>query len=349
MIKLLLFSTISGVLATRPLCPPSELLKPCGCYFAGIFCADLESIDLKSIFNKLNINKSISKEYGSFRIRNSTISEIPSNVFGDITFDKIYIENCDNLVNIDENAFTKSEEFINDFQISNNRKLTSTSVFKIVNKLKALKTLRIDFNGITDIPSHAIQAIGFNSVLTDIYIRGKSLAIIGENAFFNLNSLKRLYLFDTSIEYLPKNIVSSEKPTDQSLDLKIEGPFIKGFKISVHAFDSMKRPTSLTLSYGNYNFHGNEYIDENIFREFLLQNTQNRLDVGENQECKDPRNDWFKNNDTIRSRIKLWGGWHDQCSKESTTVRPKEPKGSANSLRLNLITIISLVRILLFI
>jgi hypothetical protein len=104
-------------------------------------CDGNEIIDLKQVFIKLSINLE-NKNFGTFSLNNTAVTEIPENVFGNITFQSIEIKNAYNLSLIHKNAFNNSNDNLLGFSISSTPLRTSKPLYDIWTAMSPMKNLR---------------------------------------------------------------------------------------------------------------------------------------------------------------------------------------------------------------
>ena len=177
-------------------CPSPDLITPCVCEDNGIICGGHSDIDLVNIFQTLEKNLTESeKHFNRFVLKNTLNRELKENTFKDITFDRIVIENCDNLVSINKDTFLETNKITKALIIRNNRALRSpdNSIFKAISKFVSLEYLALENNNIDEIPEYAFKSkYAYQDKLTEIQIRGKSLSKIGIKAFSSLRNLEKL-------------------------------------------------------------------------------------------------------------------------------------------------------------
>ena len=140
---LLVVVLIATINCESSVCPSPELLKPCVCEDNGIICGGHSDIDLVNIFQTLEMNLNESeKQYKSFSLSNTFITELKENTFKDITFDEISIYQCRNLSKIHINAFDATDWVTKKLIIQSNPALSSTdnSIFEVFSKFICGKT-----------------------------------------------------------------------------------------------------------------------------------------------------------------------------------------------------------------
>jgi hypothetical protein len=107
-----------------PSCPPPNIdITPCECLHgfddyisqkpSAIRCFGKQSLDLVNIFEILDANVNPqNKAFDIFYLNNTSIREIPENVFKEFTFKEIYFDRTTNLTTIDPKAFGESQKTV---------------------------------------------------------------------------------------------------------------------------------------------------------------------------------------------------------------------------------------------
>ena len=156
---------------------------------------------------------------------------------------------------------------------------------------------------VSHIPSNAFK-LGNGSLnnLGLIFIDGRSIKRIENNAFKYIPNLYSIIIINTSISYIPENAFALEIPSKDKLQ-KFEisltnNPFIYPYvsNIALGAFLSFNRPTTInfrTWMNGEVEYN---YLEEQIFLPFFMQNIENYLGFTFNLNCSDCRNKWIINN-----------------------------------------------------
>ena len=300
MSRFLIISSLLGHILT--ICPPEELLSPCTCHDDSIYCSGNTYLDLANIFRTMRENDTkIQKNFKMFYINNTFIEELVENTFEDFTFDAIKIQYCDNLSRIDENAFSNTNLVTKSIELWVLTKMnTTSSIFNILSKFKNLESIDIQYLNINEIPEHAFKPIiGFQDKLNTIIIRGPRLRKIHDNAFYFLNNLTYVELWDTNIDVISKNTFAFELNSDQNLTIRFRNcKFMSTFNIDRYTFFNSRRHIILDIS-GN----AIPYLDEKAFLTFLLADERNVIITDQLLDCNDCRNVWLRNYRIIDKRI----------------------------------------------
>lgn len=142
-----------------------------------------------------------SGEYRTLVIHSTDITEIERNIFSQIIFDYIYIDNNRHLVRIDPLAFKKSPA-MKSLMIVNNPFLADLSIFELSRNLLPSDTIGIIGNGITEIPENAFLIHGNVSHVKHIQLSNNKITKIGANAFVGHPLLEQLTLDHNNIQQL---------------------------------------------------------------------------------------------------------------------------------------------------
>ena len=175
-------------------CGPYQSLQPCKFTNNSIFCGGNTDIDLKAIFH--NFSKQLSdneKHFKLFYLSNTYIKVLEENTFNEITFDKIYINYCSNLTNIERYSFNATDLVTKEFVLQTNNKLSmDKSIFEILSSFVNIETIFVKDFGFNEIPSNAFRPInGYQKNLRDLGIY-QSFTKMGSHAFSNLKNLTQL-------------------------------------------------------------------------------------------------------------------------------------------------------------
>ena len=189
LLTFVLFVTISG-----NNCPKPETIEPCVCYsvrLPNIICSDIEyDFDLKTIFKNISHELVANvKHFESFKLINTSITEIPDNVFADIIFENIFIDTNPVLTRIHTNAFNGTQDIVLSFSalyspiVSTGPDYDLFRAFKSLNNLEQIAFYNIS---ITEIPDQA-----FDELINLVYISIKygNLKTIGQNIIRNFKNI----------------------------------------------------------------------------------------------------------------------------------------------------------------
>ena len=245
------------------------------------------------------------KHFYNFYLNNTFITELKENTFSDITFDRIDIENCKNLGNISEKAFTTTQLKTYFIGFENNPSLTSPnhSIFRALSKFTNALAIEFLKNNISEIPSNAF---GDQDKLRELVFTGESIKMIGNNAFSGLKNLNILHIDLTSIDLFPENAFEFNEESNQTLYLYIYGnKVLNSSGFSKSSLTKLKRPCEINLDTLYPLDHTLfSYLDQKVFEPFLILNTNNKIILHErNLDCSDCRNYWLKKNPNLLKQV----------------------------------------------
>ncbi|CAG2118279.1 unnamed protein product, partial [Medioppia subpectinata] len=254
-INLLAVAAVLSMVTADKICPDTTLIKaPCKFVeVANIKCAiECDSgvaLDLVAMFKALQTSlKAEEKTFVRFVLKNYKITELPANVFADIAFDAIIIEDAQSLKKIHSAAFNGGAYRVKRLDIINtpvNEATVGGDLFAAIQSLPNLANLRLIKTNLTMIPASGIKSM---NELMHIYIeQNKALKIIGHNAFVNLPKLKTLQIKDNAaIEKIlytafPINTVASKDP----LEIRLIADHLTYDSLVATTFDAINRPVNL--------------------------------------------------------------------------------------------------------
>ena len=285
-------------------CPAPELIKPCVCEDNGIICVENSDIDLVNIFQTLekNLTKS-EKHFKRFYLNNNFITELKENTFKRITFNEISILWCKNLTKIHINAFAQTDLITKIFKFNSNTEFKDNSIFEVISKFINLEELELGFNGITEIPSNALQrVVGYQDELKRLYFGGLDIKKIGSRAFSFLRSLESIIFQQTSIDYIPENAFEFDEESNQRMSIRFNSNnLLNSSSFHQDSLTHFKRPVTIDLKYSVNHF---KYLDEKVFKNFLNSNPENMIDMsGQIFDCNDCTNFWLTKQQNLLERF----------------------------------------------
>jgi len=294
-----LFVTISG-----NNCPKPETINPCTCETnrdeSEIKCYYIDyDIDLKTIFK--NISQELvgkDKHFSSFRVLETRITEIPDNVFADITFDIIKIESTTELTRIHTNAFNGTQHTVTDISIKYAPILVSTGpdydLFRALNSLHKLNLHEIGkAKHITEIPDQAFDGL---TNLTRIWIHEGRLKTIGQNIIRNLKNISLVDFTNNQIDTIADNAFTTDVMHTDVVEIYL--PINKLNVDQMNVFRNINYPISLDIQFNNIT-----YLDESIFGP-ILRNYDKSIIMNSNMDCNDCRNVWLIRDEKLRRELK---------------------------------------------
>jgi hypothetical protein len=332
-------------------CPPESIIKPCSCVIAipshtyllfndynaetiitqrkSIVCEHIDnsSFDLKSVFFKINSyanlisdNNDNATHFDSFLLHNTSVQELPENVFFNITFKSLMFQDNLLLTTINKNAFSYFENNVETFETLNTNLSDSATIFSIIKQFQSLRRLSMHNDQLTFIPSYAFNHTNLTHIWFGIEHSKKTQPIesIGEYAFYNLPSLKFVRIFSPKLTRITKyafaqrsrSILNNE--LDNMLELYIGGEMLNSTSFELTSFNRFRNRAVFIRFY-----HTNiTYLDENIFQPFLESNPSSLIDINLTNsyfkcDCRSEwiQNDYFQNLDQMDNRVYSYGCW----------------------------------------
>lgn len=315
-------------------CPSDEtLLFPCTCEFGeisrtvpnGLFgwsagtvnifgttteltCQkkDMTGDELKDVFEKVSRSGHEPKHFDVLTLRGAvSLTDIPSNVFSNITITSIWMNVVYNLKSIHPKAFVSetSDHVARSIQIlditsANFTSASSTEVddlFRAFSSLTNIRVLRLEKAGIPRIPSHAFAPENPQKQLNNLrylllsYDRRRhtsGISSIGSYAFMGAPKLVELGIVKNFIEEFHSFAFAFNETSNRQLTIHIGGnPFNDSFGLKPNAFSGSQRPVRITFDIDSFaasdaaNDPSLDFIPENVFRPFIEENPENYFEV----------------------------------------------------------------------
>jgi hypothetical protein len=219
--------------------------------------------------------------------------DIPERMIGGMQFEKIYFgPHCVSLRVIHPNAFDSSvnatETFVLDASyIPANQ---TASFYSVVNKFTRLTYLRYHSR---------LDHLDSNSFSTNLKSTLIYLVLVPTNVsgspFLGMNRLTELALYHGKLSRIPRdvlNIGEANSINPLSITLEFDQMNDTCFELGALTHPSLeKRKVHLSLTKNNFT-----YLDEKIFRPFLLANKLNVVSLFYNPlDCEDKRSAWVCN------------------------------------------------------
>ncbi len=252
------------------------------------------------------------KHFNSFKLNNSTMTELEENTFFDITFEEISLVWNKEMKHIHTKAFGSTS------LVTKRLNIEFTPVenfppnynfFLFLSTLKNIEAIFCQGLNLPVIPPHAIQpAAGFMTNLIDISFISSKIAILGINAFYDLTNLEVIDLSKNNLQTIPANAFQFKSPATKNLEIDLNGMIsLIGTGFQVGSLLNIKRPTLLSLT-GDTKI---TYLDEKVFKPFLDSNPGNTIKLIPDSglivsfDCDDCKNFWIKKDPKIHSRTDL--------------------------------------------
>ncbi|XP_076328954.1 oplophorus-luciferin 2-monooxygenase non-catalytic subunit-like [Tachypleus tridentatus] len=221
-------------------CPSEELFLPCKCEGSAVIqCNKAETTD--EVVESFKQKFEDFGAFGTFHMKNTTVSKIPSRLFGPAKFYSFRITGNLNLYTVEDNAFAGSEPFAELIDMSNNA-IFSSSVFQAISKLGRLQYINLENNSLIEVPDNAFG----KQLLQFISLRNNKIQSVGQYAFQHLASLQRLDLRDNLITMLQDNVFYFVQTTVDYISIALENNKI--YDVSNGALVGLKRSELLLIN-----------------------------------------------------------------------------------------------------
>jgi hypothetical protein len=264
--------------------------KPCDCFptLGQVQCIGKNVTEeiLKKINDNLKIDSSNTKEINLILIQSTNISKI-GDLFTDIKFRKIIIENNKNLNTISKNAFARG--ILKSLVIRDNPKLNDTKIFDLARSLEPSETIEFDNNNLTEVPENGLR-LNYNSFtesLKRIYLNNNKITKILGSAFEGLRNLEILSLNNNQISRIDENGLKFGDGINVTVLLNNNNLTYEAFK---GIKESNPNITHLSLHLENNRI---DDLPESIFKE-ILETEKIELFLNDNNfKCKNCTLEWL--------------------------------------------------------
>jgi hypothetical protein len=330
-------------------CPPDLLIKPCSCISAtpsypsvpettiirqeSIVCEHIYDplFNLQDVFLKIslfNVNEN-STYFHSFRLSNTTIKDLPENVFIDIKFQNLIFQDNFQLTTIDKNAFSNTKNDVEVFETLNTNLSDSETIFFIIRQFQNLRFLSMHNDQLNSIPNYAFnhKYLSYINFGLEFSNRSQPIETIGDYAFYNLPKLHFLRIISPKLSKINKYSFAlrdrSELKNDLSniLELYLGGEMLNSTSFPLTSLNRFRNRFVFIRFFGT----SITYLDENIFQPFLESNPSSLIDLGETNllykcHCRSAwiQNDYMKSVDQMDVRVYggagCWGHDFTNCT-----------------------------------
>jgi hypothetical protein len=227
----------------------------------SIKCSSQQILDLKQEFKNIsnNLNEN-NKTFAEFLLDTPTLGdEIPENVFIDIKFNSISILES-NFTRINSNAFISSStsQYTTGFywaSASSSKLRNEPPYYDFYLALSSLEKLdylyiNLDSDIIHEIPDHAFDRTVNQSIhLNRLYFNGNfSISRIGNYAFYSMSTIKYIYFFVNSIQYISAHAFDFQFSSDTIAEIYMNGVQLDETCLAYGIFQSPIRKMELFLS-----------------------------------------------------------------------------------------------------
>jgi len=221
-------------------CPEASDIQPCHCYMPH---RQIRCENITELLNLTKIGSSIEGDWNILYIHKTKLDKIEKNTFSNATFNRILIDENDDLLEIHEESFKNGTT--EELEIRDNTNLEESGLFKIAHQFgETLRIISFDKNKIKSISE---PFNGENNLFQRVeYIRldgqnGKtdndSLIEIINGTFSNLPELKQLSLDNNNIKKLGAKAIdlSNSKPGNPKHHISI---FLNNNKLDENQINS---------------------------------------------------------------------------------------------------------------
>lgn len=290
------------------------------CHSSVITCIGNRMTQLRQIFQQIhpnnnhnnngNGNGNYFQKFKWFYMIDMELESLENNLFANIYFENIYLQNCPKLLYINEYAFgNQSRLFVRNIYLNTTSLSDNThwkrKTFKALSLLKNLHVLEFQ--------SHSMQTLPYKafSKFTDVKIirfynpeqRGQ-LIRINSKAFYRATKLEEIDLKNNRITHISSYAFHFQRPSRHELRIYLSGNDLHTDSFEPNAFDGGNR-RRVILYLGDYG-HCNlmlKTLKQNVFETFLLENRQNIIDMYGCPLICDQQMDWLLSDD-YRNQIR---------------------------------------------
>lgn len=267
---------------------------------------NLTGDQLKKAFENLSRSDHEPKHFDVLTIRGATsLTDIPSNVFSNISITTIWMEDVTNLRSIHSKAFvSETSDYgarsiqVLDISTANFTMANADEVddlFDALSSLTNIRVLRFSKCGIPFIPPHAftpehhskqLNNLRYLSLSLDRKHHKSGIRSIGSYAFSAAPKLVELAVERNFIEEFDAFAFAFNQTSNKQLTIHIGGnPFNDTVGLKANAFSGIRRPTRIIFEVSSFdasdeaNDPSLNYMPENVFRPFIEENAENYFEV----------------------------------------------------------------------
>jgi hypothetical protein len=289
-------------------CPLNGTIDPCICANdTTISCSGDQVINLKRIFQDLSLKlvSKTDKQFDSFILSDTTLTELEDNIFHDITFKSILLSNASKLSRISSNVFSAFNiETVEKFVVKGSSSLGDekyiNDTFTALSSLINLKEIHFSDSNLAIMPTHAFKYVnGLQDKLTYLDFRTNKIKSVENYAFSYLINLGQLDLTYNIIDHIAVHAFDFYNSSKEQLYIPLYHNKLNDTSIEIGAFTNSKKSLHIDLRSNELTF-----LDEKIFGPILRINSKNILDVEGNTFTCDCRMFWiFKETNTFKNQI----------------------------------------------
>jgi hypothetical protein len=232
-------------------------MSGCYAYWPRIITCPLSTVDiqkeLKAISDKLPHHN---KHFGMFLL-DAPIEELPENVFYDLTFDEIVVNNATNLTRIHPNSFNSTVNITKSYRNWDyyaSKLSDDPSKFDLYAALSSLVNLEVislslEYNSVHKIPDYAFRDInGKQNSLEYIEFNGYFiLSSIGNYAFYEIPNLSFIRFNSITIENISAHAFDFYDSNERVLSIFMQNSSLNEKSFATGTFNNSKRPLQVSL------------------------------------------------------------------------------------------------------
>ncbi|CAG0879489.1 unnamed protein product [Darwinula stevensoni] len=313
------------------LCPPYDETFPCSCIpheiaVVNFFCFDVTVPEILYIFNNVTWHV---KELHFLTMNALDIAELPEGVFGDVSFQEMWLQDNRLLTSVHATALLPSKNRL--VKIVLERGYVNSFPFDILPEMTALKELKMASNSLTEVPVLRSNSL---EILDLAYNRIRSL----KEGAWSLPNLATFLLHGNELMTLPAGMVSNMErlvffecsmnhlgPTLPKDSLNFASPALQSVRLHGNRISSLE-PGAITGLHVNTSllFHANfiEVLDEASFRPIVesILSGSGYLELNGNPLACDCDLAWLVINGGLRFEVTGF------CRNDETPVAELDPE-----------------------
>ena len=266
--------------------------------------SEKEELNLKHLFDLISKalfykdeNKA-NKHFDELLIANNLIESIDDDVLGEISFDKIVINDCPKLKRIHCKAFGKIDKIKEFYAFNGLPNLISKpdsdyDLMKLINSLVNCEVIRMKpfQSNLQPIKLKKLKELSLNGRYSSIKIES-----IEDYAFDECDEIESIDLSLNRIYFIGENVFHFKNQSDKQLKILLEGNKLRESSFAMDSLKNIKRPTELNLGYNRI-----RYLRKKIFKPFFDADERNQVKVyNKYLEWTGEKNLWYKDDDRYK-------------------------------------------------
>jgi hypothetical protein len=230
-----------------------------GCYafWPRAITCPLSTVDIQKELKAISDELSDEKKHFDMFVLDAPIEELPENVFYDLTFDEIVVNNATNLARIHYNSFNSTVNVSKSYRnyvyyaskLRNNPpKFDLYAALSSFVNLEVI-SLSLEYNSVHDIPDHAFRDInGKQNNLEYIEFNGYFiLSRIGNYAFYDIPNLSFIRFNSITIKNISAHAFDFYDSNERILSIFMQNSSLNEKSFAAATFSNSKRPLQVSL------------------------------------------------------------------------------------------------------